>query len=82
MYMIPNDMSPDIMSEIFKLKENTHYHLRLTSEFKVHLIHCVYNGSKPVSYLGLKTLELIPLYLKAIESLAVFKEKKIRNRNL
>ena len=76
MYMVANDMSPDIMSEIFQLKENPHYHLRLTLELMVHPIHYVYNGSEPASYLGLKTWELIPPYVKAIDSLAGFKAKK------
>ena len=30
MYMVAHGMSPDIMSEIFQLRENTHYHLRHT----------------------------------------------------
>ena len=29
-YMVAHGMSPDIMSEIFRLRENTHYHLRHT----------------------------------------------------
>ena len=34
MYIVANGMSPDIMSEIYQLRENTHYHLRY--------IHCNY----------------------------------------
>ena len=45
-------MSPNIMSEIFQLRESTHYHLRHTSQFMAHPIHGVYNGSESASYLG------------------------------
>ena len=65
-------MSPDIMSEIFQLIENTHYYLRHTSQFIAHLIHSVYNGSESASYLGPKVWELIPPEIKTIESLRGF----------
>ena len=41
MYMVANSMSPDIMSEIFQLKENTQYHLRHTSQLMAHQIRCL-----------------------------------------
>ena len=47
----------------------------------VHPIYNVCNGSESVSYLGPKTWELIPLEIRAIESLARFKEK-IKNGKL
>ena len=33
MYKVANGMSPEIMNEIFQLKEKSHYNLRYTSEF-------------------------------------------------
>ena len=39
-------MSPEIMIGIFKLRENTHYNLRRTSQFLVDPIHSVFNGSE------------------------------------
>ena len=65
-------MSTDIISEISQLRENIHYHLRYTSQFKVHPIHNVYNGSETASDLGPKIWELISPEIKAIESLAEF----------
>ena len=33
MYKVANDMSPDIMNEVFKLRNTLHYNLRHTSHF-------------------------------------------------
>ena len=55
MYMVANDLSPDVMSEIFHLRKNTHYHLRHTWRFMAHPIHSSHNGSVAASYLGPKT---------------------------
>ena len=41
----------------FKLRKNTHYHLRPTSQFLADLNHSVFNGSELASYLGLKKLK-------------------------
>ena len=76
MSMVANGMSPDIVSGIFQLTENTHYHPRHTSQFMTHQMHSVYKGSESGSYLGSKIWELIPPpEIKAIEYLAGFKEK-------
>ena len=42
MYKVANGMSPEIMNDIFKLRENTHYNLRHTSQFLVDPIHSVF----------------------------------------
>ena len=60
MYMVANGMSPDIMSEILQLIENTHHHLRHTWQFMAHQIHSVYKVFESGSYLGPKIWELIP----------------------
>ena len=70
-------MSPEIMIGIFKLRENTHYNLRRTSQFLVDPIHSVFNGSEWASYLGPKIWEQIPFKIKNINSLVEFK-KEIR----
>ena len=33
MHKVANGMSPEIMNDIFKLRENTHYNMRHTSQF-------------------------------------------------
>ena len=60
MYKVANSMSPDIMNEMFQLREKSHYNLRHTSEFIIPPILSVYHSSESVSYLGPKIWELIP----------------------
>ena len=54
MYKVANGMSPEIMNEIFQLREKSHYNLRYTSEFIIPPIHSVYHGRESASYLGPK----------------------------
>ena len=76
MYMVANSMSPDIMSEIFQLRKNTHYHLRHILQFVAHQIHSFYKGSRSGLYLGPKGWELIPPEIKAIGPIQEFNNKK------
>ena len=39
MYIIANDMSPDMMNGVFKLRNSPHYNLRHTSHFTTDPIH-------------------------------------------
>ena len=59
-----NGISPEIMNEVFKLREETHYHLRHTTQFLLDPIHSVFNGSESASYLGPKIWEQIPTVKK------------------
>ena len=77
MYKVANGLSPDIMNDIFKLRENTHYNLRYASQFLFDPIHSVLNGSESASCLGPKIWERIPFEIKNINSLVGFK-KEIR----
>ena len=77
MYQVANGMSPEIMNDIFKLRENIHYNLRYTSQCLVDPIHNVFNGRESTSYLGPKLWEQISFEIKNINSLAAFK-KEIR----
>ena len=51
MYKVANDMSPDIMNEVFKLRNTPHYNLRHTSHFSADPIHSVYNRTELAFYL-------------------------------
>ena len=42
MYEVANDMSLDIISGVFKLRNTPHYNLRHTSHFSTGPIHSVY----------------------------------------
>ena len=77
MYKVANGMSPEIMNDMFKLRENTYYNLRYASQFLADPVHSVFNGSESASYLGPKIWEQIPFEIKNINSLVGFK-KEIR----
>ena len=77
MYKVANDMSPQIMNDIFELRENTHYSLTHNSQFLVNPTHSVFSAS----YSGYKTWEQTPLKLKILIPLLVLK-KKLENGNL
>ena len=46
-------------NDVFKLREEIHYHLRYNTQFLVDLIHSVFNGSESASYLGPKIWEQV-----------------------
>ena len=79
MYKVANDMSPDIMNEVFKLRNTPHYNLRHTSHFSTDPIHSVYNGTESTSYLGPKIWEQIPAEIRI---LLMFLRKELKNGNL
>ena len=60
LYKIPIDMSPKIMSEVFKLRDTPCYSLRHTSQFSTDPIHSICNETESASYLGPKVWEQIP----------------------
>ena len=75
MYNVVSDMSPDIMNEVFKLRNTLHYNLRHTSHSSSDPIHSVYNGTESTSYLGPKIWEKIPAEIKNKDSLDGFKKE-------
>ena len=68
-------MSPEIMSEVFKLRDTPCHNLRHTSQFSTGPIHSFYNGTESASYLGPKIWEQIPAEIKNKESLDCFKRE-------
>ena len=72
MYKVVNGTSPEIMNDVFKVRNETHYHLRHTSQFLIEPIHSVFNGSESASYLGPKIWEQIPIEIKNKDSLISF----------
>ena len=81
MYKAANDMPPDIINEVFKLRNTPHYNLRHISHFFIDPIHSVYNGTESASYLRPKIWEQIPVEIKNKDSLDVLR-KKLKNGNL
>ena len=74
MFKIHRDLSPDILREIFVLKISL-YNLRRDNTFERRQVHSVYHGTESLSFLGPKIWDLVPLELKQLESLEVFKLK-------
>ena len=74
MYKITNGLLPEIMNEIFQIREESRYNLRYTSQFTIPPIQSVCNGRESVSYIGPKIWELIPHAFKQINSLSGFKK--------
>ena len=68
LYKIRNDMSPKIMSEVFKLRDTPCYNL-------LHPIHSVYSGTESATYLRQKIWEQILAEIKNKESLDGFKRE-------
>ena len=58
-----NGMSPEIMNDISKLRENTYFHLRHLSKIFVDAFQSVFNDRESASYLGSKTWEQKFLHL-------------------
>ena len=78
MYKVANDMSPEIMNELFKLRNTPLYNLRHTSLFSTEPIHSLFNGTESASYLGPKIWEQIPAEIKNKDSLDGFKNEIIK----
>ena len=55
LYKVANDMSSEIMSEVFKLRDTLCYNLRDTWKYSTNPIHSVYHGNEPASHLGANT---------------------------
>ena len=72
-YKVVNDISPEIMKQVFTIKESVRY----PSEniFKTRNIHTTKYGTNSLAYLGPKIWGLVPKNLKDIKSLDVFKKK-------
>ena len=74
MFKVHRGMSPDILIEIFVLKLSS-YNLRRNNTFERRQVHSVYRGTESLSFLGSKIWDLVPLELKEMEILEVFKLK-------
>ena len=66
MFKIYRGMSPDILRKIFVAKISS-YNLRRNNTFKRRQVHCVYQGTELLSFLGSKTWDLVPLELKQLK---------------
>ena len=75
LYKVVNDISPEVISEVFQVRDMPYYNLRNNSQFLTYPIHSVYNGTESASYLGPKIWEQIPAEIRNKESLDSFKRE-------
>ena len=75
-------MSPPILSELFRRRYISN-NLRSNSNFAVPNVKSIFHGSESIFYLGPKILDIVPLELKELTSLNVFKKciKKWQPKN-
>ena len=75
MFKFYNGLSPPLMNNIFKLREENPYNLRHLSEFSRPMINSVYHGTESISFLGPKIWDIPPEKLKNTETLEIFKKE-------
>ena len=73
MFKVYTKKSPEIMQEIFPIKEQGQYNLRNQANFVIPRVKSVNYGFESIRYLGPKIWESLPHELKDIESVASFK---------
>ena len=74
MFKVSNGLSPVLMNDIFKLRDEQTFKLRKLSQFCRLKINSVYKGTESVSFLGPIIWDLVPNELKDIGNLAAFKK--------
>ena len=72
-YKVINNISPEIMKEIFVLKSKCMYNTR--EIFVTHNVRTEHYGKETLSYLGPKICNIIPNEIKSSATLTVFKQK-------
>ena len=73
LYKVLNNISPEILSSVFPLKDNIRYPTK--SRFKTRNTHTVKYGTETLAHLGPKIWALVPDDLKIMKSLKQFKSE-------
>ena len=74
MFKVKNEMSPEIICDIFTQRINNHYNLRHINHFETPFVRTAYNRTESVPYLGPKIWDIVPEEYKTLNSLNSFKE--------
>ena len=74
-------MYPEIVSEVFKLRDTTCYNLQQTWQVSTDPVHSVYNGTESASYLEQNIWEQVPAEIKNKESLDGIERETNKRRN-
>ena len=73
MYKIKNDLSTEILSNVFTQRTQNHYSLWNASDFQIPFVRTVNHGTESISYLGPKFWHIAPAEMKNAISLNSFK---------
>ena len=73
MYKINNDLSTEILSNIFTQRTHNHYSLQIPSDFQIPFVRTVYHGTESISHFGPKIWDIVPAEMKNAISLNSFK---------
>ena len=73
MFKVSRGLSPEIVKELFQLREQIPYELRQRPQFQIPWVHLVVNGTESLRFLGLKIWALVPIKMKLLESLGKFR---------
>ena len=74
MFKISDNLSPDIVKEIFQ-KRIVPYNLRSENSFMSRQVNSVCHGTESLSFLGPKIWEQVPQEIKESDNIAIFKSK-------
>ena len=74
MFKVSNKLTIPLMNEIF-VKRNNAYNLRKPSEFVRPKVHSVFHGKESISYLGPQIWDMIPVEMKNLKTISVFKRE-------
>ena len=73
LYKSTNGLSPQIMNDLFEKKDTNGKYLRTQDDYRVPKINTVSFGENSLRYLGPKIWEMVPEYMRDLESLEKFK---------
>ena len=73
MFKVHTKTSPEIMQEVFQVKEQGDYNLRNQTDFVIPQVKSLNHGLESVQFLGPKMWESLPKDLKNKESVDSFK---------
>ena len=73
MFKVYRGLSPEIVKELFRFREQIPYELRQRPQFQIPWVHSVFSGTGSLKFLGTKIWVLVLNEMKQLESLGKFK---------
>ena len=73
MFKISRSLSPEIVNELFRFREQISYELRQRPQFHIPWINSVFSGTESLEFLGPKVWALVANEMKQLKSLGKFR---------